>query len=204
MQDGCFLCKRNLSLSIRGSLCWPGWRCFQNACLAAKELLKASNCFTLKNNSPKKLAKAASSGGNFAILVHSLVQHLAWGPLRQSGILLARFGRPKPVGPSYPLEQEKSQLRVWAVLHARFLCLVWYILTFLLQVVVFNEENALLKHGTRRFAIFGGFEVFNGPPREVDSTQPDATGPAGFFERREKLSFASGQRTIGDHSLFMA
>lgn len=140
MQDGCFLCKRNLSLSIRGSLCWPGWRCFQNACLAAKELLKASNCFTLKNNSPKKLAKAASSGGNFAILVHSLVQHLAWGPLRQSGILLARFGRPKPVGPSYPLEQEKSQLRVWAVLHARFLCLVWYILTFLLQFVVFNED----------------------------------------------------------------
>lgn len=37
---------------------WPGWRCFQNACLAAKELLKASNCFTQKNNSPKKACES--------------------------------------------------------------------------------------------------------------------------------------------------
>ena len=59
----------------------PGSRCYtsQPTPVWRSELLKAATFHP--QNSPKKLAKAASSGGNFAILVVTPYKHLAWGHL---------------------------------------------------------------------------------------------------------------------------
>ena len=172
---------------------------FQNACLAAKELLKASNCFTQKNNSPKKLAKAASSGGNFAILVQPPGPALGMGPFAAN----RGFCWPDLVGRNlsdlHTLWSRKNLSSGCEPCSTQGFCVscLIYLNIFVQRIVVFNEENALLKHGTRRFANFGGFEVFNGPPREVDSTQQDATGPAGFS--KDARSLASLRFRATDH-----